>query len=196
MNNDTSSTRPADKPPVPSELPEPLIPLAWLIGTWVGVGLGQYPNIDDFRFGNEVRFWTDGRPFLYYQSLSWILDQNGDKVRPAASETGYWRPQGETVEALVTYSTGHLELMLGVNTVTQIQDAVITGARIELKGDATIASPTAKSYGGGERLYGLIGADLGWTYDMTAMGQGMQNHLSAQLKRASYLGDPQHFSAE
>lgn len=187
---------PEDKPPVPSELPEPLIPLAWLIGTWVGVGLGQYPTIEDFRFGQELRFWTDGRPFLYYQSLSWVLDENGEKVRPGASETGYWRPKGDSIEALLTYSTGHTELMIGSNTVTQIHDAVIIGARAEFKTDVAIGTETAKSYVAGERLYGLIGEDLGWTFDMAAVEQEMQNHLSAQLRRASYLGDPQVFQTD
>ena len=35
----------------------------------------------------------------------------------------------------------------------------------------------------GHRLYGLIGRDLGYAYDMAAMGQPLQAHVSAQLKR-------------
>ena len=31
----------------------------------------------------------------------------------------------------------------------------------------------------------MIGEDLGWAYDMAAMGQGLQSHLSAQLKRVA-----------
>lgn len=185
-----------DKPPVPSELPEPLIPLAWLIGTWVGVGLGQYPTIDDFRFGQELRFWTDGRPFLYYQSLSWVLDENGEKLSQGASESGFWRPKEESLEVLMTYSSGYAEFMVGKNTVTQIQDAVITAANLKLDTDVIVSTPTAKEYKASERLYGLNGGDLFWTMDMAAVGEGMQNHLSAQLKRASYIGDPQQFQAD
>ena len=90
------SRRPAmseTTPPLPSELPEPVVPLSWLIGTWVGVGLGTYPTIEDFRFGQEVTFTNDGRPFLCYSSKSWILDDEGNRIRPAATEYGFWRPQ-------------------------------------------------------------------------------------------------------
>ncbi len=42
---------------------------------------------------------------------------------------------------------------------------------------------TSKEYSAGQRLYGLVKGDLYWTFDMAAMGQVMQNHLAAQLKR-------------
>jgi hypothetical protein len=42
---------------------------------------------------------------------------------------------------------------------------------------------TAKEYNAGKRLYGLIDGDLGWAYDMAAVGQPLQSHVSAQLKR-------------
>jgi hypothetical protein len=41
---------------------------------------------------------------------------------------------------------------------------------------------TAKEYTAGHRLYGLVQGDLLWAFDMAAMGQSMQSHLSAQLK--------------
>ncbi|MFZ1362664.1 MAG: FABP family protein [Candidatus Nanopelagicales bacterium] len=187
---------PVDAPPVPSELPEPIVPLAWLIGTWVGVGLGQYPTIEDFRFGQELRFWSDGRPFLYYQSLSWIVDDEGNKVRQALSETGYWRPVEDKLQVLMTYSNGYSELMLGENTVTSIENAVIKGARAELKSDVIVGVEGSKEYTASERMYGLNNEDLFWAFDMAAVGQPMQNHLAAQLKRASYIGDPQHFQTD
>lgn len=187
---------PADAPPVPSELPEPLVPLAWLIGTWVGVGLGQYPTIDDFRFGQELRFWTDGRPFLYYQSLTWIVDDEGNKVKQSLSETGYWRPVDDKLQVLMTYSNGFNELMLGENTVTSIEDAVIKGARAELKSDVIVGVEGSKEYTASERMYGLNNGDLFWAFDMAAVEQPMQNHLAAQLKRASYIGDPQFFKTD
>lgn len=193
MADESTKLLPEDKPPVPSELPEPVIPYAWLLGTWVGVGLGQYPTIDDFRFGQELRFWTDGRPFLYFQSLSWILDEDGEKVGHGASESGFWRPKEDSLEAVMTYSSGYTEFMVGKNEVTQIQDAVITAANLKLTTDVIVSTPTAKEYTASERLFGLNGGDLFWTYDMAAVGQTLQNHLSAQLKRASFIGDPQLF---
>lgn len=67
-------------------LPDELAHLSWLIGRWVGVGTGQYPTIEDFRFGQEVSFSTDGRPFLTYWSRSWLLDESETEFAP-------WQPR-------------------------------------------------------------------------------------------------------
>ena len=41
----------------------------------------------DLRFGQELEFSHDGRPFLSYVSHTWLLDSDGEKVRPLATET-------------------------------------------------------------------------------------------------------------
>ncbi len=56
------------------DLPEELLPLSWLLGRWVGVGTGQYPTIEDFRFGQELSFSCDGRPSIALNPRPWILD--------------------------------------------------------------------------------------------------------------------------
>ena len=166
-------------------LHEELVPLSWLIGRWAGVGLGQYPTIEDFRFGQEVSFTTDGRPFLMYASRSWLLDDDGEKVRPLATESGYWRPQPDgQVEVMLAHPTGYSELWLGTHEVLGIEDARITGARAVLRTDVISASPSAKPYSAGERLYGLVNDELLWTFDMAAVGEPMTNHLSARLRLA------------
>ena len=40
-------------------------------------------------------------------------------------------------------------------------------------------------------MYGLVDGDLLWAYDMAAMGQELQPHLSVQLKRVSSGGRDQ-----
>ena len=168
-----------------ADLPEELVPLSWLIGRWAGVGLGQYPTIEDFRFGQEVSFTTDGRPFLAYASRSWLLDDEGETVRPLATETGYWRPRPDgTVEVTMAHPTGYAELWLGSVEVLGIEDAAITSARATLTTDVIAASPSAKPYTAGERLYGLVNGELMWTYDMAAVEQPLTNHLSARLRPA------------
>jgi hypothetical protein len=168
-----------------SDLPEEIVPLSWLIGRWVGVGLGQYPTIEDFRFGQEVSFVTDGRPFLMYASRSWLLDDEGEKVRPLATESGYWRPRpGGEVEVTLAHPTGYSEIWLGSHEVLGIEDARITGARATLTTDVIAATPTAKPYSAGERLYGLVEGELMWTFDMAAAGEPLTNHLSARLRPA------------
>ncbi len=59
------------------DLPTPLIPLAWLVGVWAGAGVVGYPTMQDTRFGQEVSFRHDGRPFLAYSSRTWLLDEDG-----------------------------------------------------------------------------------------------------------------------
>jgi THAP4-like, heme-binding beta-barrel domain len=162
---------------IPSDLDPALLPLAFLIGTWAGVGLGQYPTIEDFRFGQEVTFtYTPGKTFLDYESRSWLIDEDGEKVRPLAREHGYWRPQpGNQIEVVLAHPTGVVEIWYGE----------LDNGKIEMRTDTVARTSSSKEYSGGHRLYGLVKGDLYWTYDMAAMGQPLQNHLAAQLKRAA-----------
>lgn len=166
-------------------IPDELLPLSWLIGTWVGVGVGGYPTIDEFQFAQEVIFMTDGRPFLSYWSRSWELDSEGNRVRPRASESGFWRPRPDNrCEVLLAHPTGYAEVWVGDVTVTGIVDAQITGARVELQTDVVARTESAKEVTGGTRLYGLVEGELLWRYDMAAVGQPLQAHLSARLQKA------------
>jgi len=166
-------------------IPEQLVPLQWLIGTWVGVGVVGYPTIDDAQFGQEVTFATDGRPFLSYWSRSWLLDEAGERVRPLATEAGFWRPRPDNkVELLLAHPTGYAEVWVGDLTVTGIVDAVITGARVELQTDVVARTESAKDYTGGTRLYGLVEGDLLYRFDRAAVGQPLTAHLSARLQKA------------
>jgi hypothetical protein len=164
--------------PLP-DLPEPhpdLAPVSFLLGTWEGAGVGGYPTIESFRFGQEISFSHNGKPFLIYASRTWLLDEDGNLIRPAATETGYWRPQPDgQIEVVLAHPTGIAEIYVGE----------IAGTKVELSTDVVARTATAKEVTAGHRLYGLIGADLGWAYDMAAFGQPLQPHLSAQLKRTS-----------
>jgi nitrobindin-like protein len=159
---------------IPSDLHPDCVPLAFLLGTWVGVGVGGYPTIEGFRFGQQLEFGHIGKPFLTYTSRSWLLDDDGNRVRPLAMETGFWRPQPDhAVELLLAHPTGYVEIWLGE----------VDGAKVELSTDLVARTSTAKDYTSGHRLYGLVEGDLLWAYDMSAMGQPLQSHLSARLKR-------------
>lgn len=164
--------------------PDELAHLSWLIGAWVGVGTGHYPTIEDFRFGQEVAFATDGRPFLSYISRSWLLDDDGERVRPLATETGFWRPRPDNgVEITMAHPTGYAETWLGRVEVTGLVNAEITGAKLELRTEGVLSTPSAKEYLEGQRLYGLVNGKLLWTFDMAAVGQDLSNHLAASLSR-------------
>lgn len=164
---------------MPFEIPDNLhpdcAPLAWLLGTWRGNGHGDYPTIDRFEFGQELIFTHDGRPFFHYFSRTWIIDENGDKVRDSALETGFIRCRpGRQVEVLLTHATGFAEVWYG-----EIGDA-----RFEITTDAVVRTESAKEVTAGKRLYGYVEGDLLYAYDMAAMGQALQPHIWARLQRA------------
>jgi hypothetical protein len=77
------------------------------------------------------------------------------------------------VELLLTHPTGIVELYYGK----------AEPAKIELRTDGVLRSPHAKEYNAGSRLYGLVNSNLMWAMDMAAVGQPLQSHLSAELKR-------------
>lgn len=157
-----------------SDLPPDLLPLAWMIGRWEGAGVVGYPTIESVNFGQEIIVSNDGRPFLEWQSRTWLLNDAGEQVRPLATELGFWRPAGDgEVELLLTHPTGIVEMYHGT----------VEPAKIELRTDGVIRSPLAKEYNAGHRLYGLVESQLMWAMDMAAMGQSLQSHASAQLKR-------------
>jgi hypothetical protein len=157
------------------DLPERLRPLAWMIGHWEGAGVVGYPTIESANFGQEVDCRHDGRGFLEWHSHTWLLDQEtGEKVRPLATELGFWRPQADgEVELLLAHPTGIVEMYYGK----------AEPAKIELSTDSVVRSPHAKEYSAAHRLYGLVNSNLMWVMDMAAVGQPLQSHVSAELKR-------------
>ena len=158
-----------------ADLPPALVPLAFLIGRWEGAGVVGYPTIESANFGQEVEFWHDGRPFLHYRSQAWLLDDEGQQVRPLASEVGFWRPGPDgDLEVLLSHPTGIVEIYVGT----------VEGPRVTLQTDLVARTATAKEYTAATRLYGLVDSDLMWVMDMAAVGQTLQSHVSGQLKRA------------
>lgn len=171
----------ADEQQVSPGLHPALERLAFLVGTWRGLGVGGYPTIDGFRYEQEVSFSSDGRPFLQYSSRSWLIDDDGVRLRPAASETGWWRPGATAleVEVLLAHHTGIVEVYVGD----------VAFHRVELATDVVARTATAKQVSAARRLYGLVGdgpvgqRDLAYAVDMAAQGQPLQSHLSARLTR-------------
>lgn len=151
-----------------------IAPLAWLVGRWEGAGVLGYPTIESANFGQELVVTHDERPFLRWESRTWILDQEGNKVRQAATELGFWRPGGEGhAELLLTHPTGIVEMYYGT----------VEPGRIQLQTDGVLRSPEAKEYSAAQRMYGLVNSNLMWVMDMAAEGQPMTSHMSAELKR-------------
>jgi len=157
-----------------ADLPPELVPLAWLIGRWEGAGVLGYPTIESINFGQEIEFSHVGKPFLTYTSQTWLLAEDGTRVRPLAAEAGYWRPRPEgQLEVTLAHPTGIVEIWVGT----------AGGGKIELQTDVVARTESAKEYTAGHRLYGLVDGDLFWAFDMAAMGLPLQSHASGRLKR-------------
>ncbi|MFG2143113.1 FABP family protein [Streptomyces sp. NPDC048696] len=168
----------ADEAPAPHAL---LAPVLGLLGSWRGRGQGGYPTLDqDFAYAQEVTFSHDGRPFLRYEARAWLLDADGTPLRPSARESGWWRLQPDgRVEALITQPTGIAEIAVGR----------ATGAAVDLSTHEVALTPTAKEVNATRRQYTLTDdATLTFVHDLAAVGQPLQHHLSAQLRRTAPAG--------
>lgn len=158
------------------DLHERLEPLAFLVGSWRGLGVVGYPTIEEARYEQEVVFTHDGRPFLEYSSRAWILDADGRRVKQSAREHGWWRPGREPrdVEVLLAHPTGIVEVYVGE----------VAFRKVELRTDVVARTETAKEVTALHRLYGIVeDTDLAYAIDLAAVGQPLQPHLSARLGR-------------
>jgi hypothetical protein len=151
--------------------------LAFLVGEWGGLGVVGYPTIQEARYEQEISFSHDGRPFLAYISKTWLIDEDGKRIRPSATETGFWRPGKEPrdVEVTLAHASGVVEVYVGE----------VVFHKIELTSEVVARTETAKDVKAFTRLYGLVEGDLAYAIDMAAAGQALQPHLSARLQKVA-----------
>lgn len=157
------------------DLPEPVRPFGFLLGTWRGDGVGGYPTLHaDFRFGQEVTFGWYGKPVLAYESRSWALDDE----RPLSREYGFWRPTSPTeLEVVLAVASGLVEVLYGRLV------AGPAGERVEVASDLIGHTASAKQVDQDRRVYAVRAGKLMYAMDMAAVGEGLHPHLSAALDR-------------
>ncbi|MCE7005400.1 FABP family protein [Kibdelosporangium philippinense] len=158
-------------------LNDALLALLPLVGVWRGEGEVVYPTLDKtHKFGQQITFAHDGRPFLSYEARAWLLDDDGNVIRPAAREVGWWRVQADdTIELLLAHNTGIVEIFYGKPR---------TQTSWELTTDAVVRTASAKEVNGAKRLYGLVNnGDLAYVEERAMVGQDLQPHTSAYLTR-------------
>ncbi|MEN4474282.1 peroxynitrite isomerase [Mycolicibacterium cosmeticum] len=148
--------------------------LAPLLGTWAGPGAGEYPTIEPFGYLETVTFGHVGKPFLTYSQRTKAADDG----RPLHAETGYVRvPAADRVEFLLAHPTGIVEVLEGSLDAEPL--------RIDVTATTIGRSASAKEVTALARSFALTDDELSYTVQMGAVGQPLQHHLSATLRRQS-----------
>jgi hypothetical protein len=159
---------------MPADLHSNLKALAPLLGTWTGRGAGEYPTIQPFEYLEEVVFTHVGKPFLVYRQKTKSVADG----KPLHAEAGFLRvPQPGHVELVLAHPSGITEIEVGSYSV---QDSII---ELELVTTDVGLTPTAKEVTALGRSLRLDGEELTYSLRMGAVGQPLQHHLAAVLRR-------------
>ncbi|MER7719806.1 FABP family protein [Streptomyces flaveolus] len=158
--------------------PEPhpwITPALALLGSWRGSGSGGYGTLDaGFSYEQEINFSHDGRPFLRYEACAWLTDAEGRPQRPSGRETGWWRVGADGyLEAVVAHPLGIVTTYVGR----------ISGDEIEMASRDMAVTPLAKEVTASRRRLTLREGELTVVQELEAVGQPLQQHLSARLRR-------------
>jgi hypothetical protein len=148
--------------------------LAPLLGVWAGQGSGEYPTIAPFDYLEEVTFGHVGKPFLRYTQKTRAADDG----RPMHAETGFLRvPSPGRVELVLAHPTGITEIDEG--TLTVAGDTIV----MDLAATTIGRTASAKEVTALGRSIRVDGDELVYTVRMGAVGQPLQDHLTATLHR-------------
>lgn len=162
-------------------------------------------------FRQRASFSHDGGPVLNYSSQVWLVDGDGDEPLPSllSSECGFWRlarphddgdvgpgilpptaaptiSDADGVEALRDEedSAFPVEVVIAHPTgVAELYYGKARGPRIDLATDFVARTPNAKEHAASTRMYGFVGGDLLWAWDVAALGRPLASHASARLSR-------------
>ena len=146
--------------------------LAFLAGTWVGVGHGEYPTIEDFNYNEEISINpVPGKPMLEYHQRT----RRAGTDEPLHGEHGYFRWAG----------AGRAELVLAQPTgIVEVHAGTIDGTHLHLRALAVDRTPTSVDVEDVERHIVVDGDTMTYRLSMAAVGQGLQVHLRATLHRS------------
>ena len=158
------------------EINQGLLAVLPLVGRWSGFGSGTKPATgEEFRYAQRLAFAHDGRPFLSYESRTWLLNPDRSVLRPAFRENGFLR-----------MGSGQDELELVLATAVGIVE-VFTGlageSRWELATTGIGYTPSAKQPAGERRLYALAGEKLMYAQELALTPGDYRPHLNASLTR-------------
>lgn len=183
------------------DLAPELYPLAWLVGTWRGPGVLNYPDIPEQGLVVDVEFSHDGGPYLAYHatySLGALIAGDADftaaDLEPGeiwARESGFWRPatgaeaapvQGapadgpapSAIEMLLSDASGFAGVLAGS----------AQGPRIDLASEWVAATGSSPAQVRAlRRMYAWVHGTIFWAHDLAAFGHDLQSYASGRLAR-------------
>ena len=159
------------------EIDHACLSLLPLVGIWQGTGVfGNDPGVQSPQFGQRITISHDGRPFLKYESVTWLLAADGTVGAPAARESGFWRPQPDgSIELLLAHAEGRIEVFYG-------QPRSLTAWAMST--DSSWRTPTAPPVVGTTRLYGITpDGRLAYVEERAHTDIELSPHASAALDR-------------
>jgi hypothetical protein len=147
-----------------------LAELSFLLGTWRGVGEGEWPRGEPFTYGEELTFEHAGDPFVIYAQRSWSLEDDA----PIHFERGFLRPAGSgRVELVLAHPLGIAEVAEGT-----VRDGVVEVATTSVALTATAKAVTELS----RRIAG--GRDeLHYELHMAMRDVALTSHVRSRLAR-------------
>lgn len=155
----------------PPLLPE-IEPLAFLLGTWRGRGVGEYPTIESFAYEEELEFGNVGKPYVTFRQRTWVV--RAEIRLPSHMEFGFWRPRpGGSIEVISAHPNG----------VAEVEVGMVDGSRIVLSSHQLVTSPSAKDVVRLEREFAVDSDVMTYELRMEAVAQPLRAHLRAELRR-------------
>jgi hypothetical protein len=151
-------------------------PISFLLGTWRGEGAGEYPTVEDFRYGEEMRFTHVGDPFLVYEQSSWLLEDGA----PLHFERGFLRPAPDgALELVLAHPLGIVEVSEGSLKRAGTERVLDLASRIvglTTTGDRVTAL---------ERHLTTRGDEMTYELRMATEETPLATHLRAELRRGA-----------
>ena len=134
----------------------------------------------------ELTIVTDGQPFLTHFSRIWEVDDQGNRIKQIATESGQWLPLPDLQTSLNLESDGVTNSWVGEVKVTGLVDAKITRAHTIMNRSGLPAEQGQIQVTQDIRTYGLDpNGRLGWVHEVETAEVPLTSQASFLLMKAS-----------
>jgi len=170
---------------LPDDLAPEVYPLAWLVGSWAGIGVVEYPGVPKSDFRQTIEFSHDGGPYLQYLSTITLMGLDGEEGQVWSVESGFWRVAPEVPEGITLQDFQHpLEIVMAdAAGMVSVYVGAVGNGRVDLATDVMARTASAADISGATRMYGHVKGELMWVWDLAAFGNELQSYASARLTR-------------